>query len=267
MAHQARKRFGQNFLVDQNIIDNIVGNAMIRNGQLWVEIGAGQGALTEPLLKKVTHLDVVELDRDLVKWLEYKFADRTDLNIHSADALRFDFAALAPEGEKLHIIGNLPYNISTPLMFHLLETTDCIADMIFMLQKEVVNRICAKPNGNSYGRLSVMMQYYCATEWLFDVPPESFNPVPKVMSGMVRLVPHTQPPVDVDSVKMLSKIVTEAFSQRRKTLRNSLKNSLSEAEILALGIDANLRAENISLRDFSLLANAVSRKETPIINE
>lgn len=136
MAHQARKRFGQNFLVDQNIIDNIVGNAMIRNGQLWVEIGAGQGALTEPLLKKVTHLDVVELDRDLVKWLEYKFANRTNLNIHSADALRFDFAALAPEGEKLHIIGNLPYNISTPLMFHLLETTDCIADMIFMLQKK-----------------------------------------------------------------------------------------------------------------------------------
>ncbi len=260
MAHQARKRFGQNFLVDQNIIANIIGNAMIRSGQLWVEIGAGQGALTEPLVKKVTHLDVVELDRDLVKWLEYKFAAQTNVNIHSADALRFDFAALAPEGEKLHIIGNLPYNISTPLMFHLLETTDCIADMIFMLQKEVVNRICAQPNGNSYGRLSVMMQYYCATEWLFDVPPESFKPVPKVMSAMVRLVPHLQPPVEVDNVKTLSKLVTEAFSQRRKTLRNSLKNSLSEAEIVELGIDANLRAENISLRDFAKLANAVSRK-------
>ncbi len=260
MAHQARKRFGQNFLVDQNIIDNIIGNAMIRSGQLWVEIGAGQGALTEPLVKKVTHLDVVELDRDLVKWLEYKFAAQTNVNIHSADALRFDFAALAPEGEKLHIIGNLPYNISTPLMFHLLETTDCIADMIFMLQKEVVNRICAQPNGNSYGRLSVMMQYYCATEWLFDVPPESFKPIPQVMSAMVRLVPHLQPPVDVDNVKTLSKLVTEAFSQRRKTLRNSLKKSLSEAEIAELGIDANLRAENISLRDFAKLANAVSRK-------
>ncbi|MGB4497663.1 MAG: 16S rRNA (adenine(1518)-N(6)/adenine(1519)-N(6))-dimethyltransferase RsmA [Methylococcaceae bacterium] len=260
MAHQARKRFGQNFLQDQNIINNIIGNAMIREGQHWVEIGAGQGALTEPLLKKVTHLDVVELDRDLVAWLEYKFVAQTNLQIHSADALRFDFAALAPEGEKLHIIGNLPYNISTPLMFHLLETTDCIADMIFMLQKEVVNRICAKPNNNSYGRLSVMMQYYCATEWLFDVPPESFNPVPKVMSAMVRLVPHITPPFEVDDVKMLGKIVTEAFSQRRKTLRNSLKNSLSEAEISELGIDASLRAENISLRDFALMANAVSRK-------
>jgi 16S rRNA (adenine1518-N6/adenine1519-N6)-dimethyltransferase len=260
MAHQARKRFGQNFLTDQNIINNIIGNAMIRDGQHWVEIGAGQGALTEPLLKKVTHLDVVELDRDLVAWLEYKFAAQTNLHIHSADALRFDFAALAPEGEKLHIIGNLPYNISTPLMFHLLETTNCVADMIFMLQKEVVNRICAKPNNNSYGRLSVMMQYYCATEWLFDVPPESFNPIPKVMSAMVRLVPHTTPPFEVDDVKILGKVVTEAFSQRRKTLRNSLKNSLSEAEIVALGVDANLRAENISLRDFALMANAVSRK-------
>ncbi|MDD5227358.1 MAG: 16S rRNA (adenine(1518)-N(6)/adenine(1519)-N(6))-dimethyltransferase RsmA [Methylococcales bacterium] len=260
MAHQARKRFGQNFLHDHNIINNIIASAMIQSGQHWVEIGAGQGALTEPLLKKVTHLDVVELDRDLVTWLEYKFATQTNLKIHSADALRFDFAALAPEGEKLHIIGNLPYNISTPLMFHLLETTDCVADMIFMLQKEVVNRICAMPNGKSYGRLSVMMQYYCATEWLFDVPPESFNPVPQVMSAMVRLVPYSKPPVEVDDVQTLSKLVTEAFSQRRKTLRNSLKKSLSETEITELGIDANLRAENISLSDFALLANALSRK-------
>jgi 16S rRNA (adenine1518-N6/adenine1519-N6)-dimethyltransferase len=264
MAHQARKRFGQNFLQDHNIINNIIASAMIRSGQHWVEIGAGQGALTELLLKKVTHLDVVELDRDLVTWLEYKFAAQTNLKIHSADALRFDFAALAPEGEKLHIIGNLPYNISTPLMFHLLETTDCVADMIFMLQKEVVNRICAMPNSKSYGRLSVMMQYYCATEWLFDVPPESFNPVPQVMSAMVRLVPYSKPPVEVDNVEILSKIVTEAFSQRRKTLRNSLKNSLSETEITELGIDANLRAENISLNDFALLANAVSRKQISV---
>ncbi len=264
MAHQARKRFGQNFLHDQNIINNIIGSAMIRDGENWVEIGAGQGALTEPLLKKVQHLDVVELDRDLVTWLEHKFSSYTNLKIYSADALRFDFSSLAPNGEKLHVIGNLPYNISTPLMFHLLETTDCIADMLFMLQKEVVNRICAQPNGNSYGRLSVMMQYYCATEWLFDVPPESFNPVPQVMSAIVRLVPHSKPPVEVDDVKILGQVVTEAFSQRRKTLRNSLKKSLSENEIIDLGIDANLRAENISLEEFAKLANAVSRK--PIID-
>jgi 16S rRNA (adenine1518-N6/adenine1519-N6)-dimethyltransferase len=260
MTHQARKRFGQNFLHDQNIIDNIIGSAMIRNGENWVEIGAGQGALTEPLLKKVTHLDVVELDRDLVTLLQHKFSEQTNLKIHSGDALRFDFSSLAPNGEKLHVIGNLPYNISTPLMFHLLETTDCIADMLFMLQKEVVNRICATLNGKSYGRLSVMMQYYCATEWLFDVPPESFNPVPQVMSAIVRLVPHSKPPVEIDDIKMFGKIVTEAFSQRRKTLRNSLKKSLSETEILALGVDANLRAENISLSEFALLSNAVSRK-------
>ena len=260
MAHQARKRFGQNFLHDQNIINNIVGSAMIRDGEHWVEIGAGQGALTEPLLKKVQHLDVVELDRDLVTWLEHKFSNYTNLKIYSADALRFDFSSLAPNGEKLHVIGNLPYNISTPLMFHLLETTDCIADMLFMLQKEVVNRICAQPNGNSYGRLSVMMQYYCATEWLFDVPPESFNPVPLVMSAIVRLVPHSKPPVEVDDVKILGQVVTEAFSQRRKTLRNSLKKSLSENEIIDLGIDANLRAENISLEAFAKVANAVTQK-------
>ncbi len=264
MTHQARKRFGQNFLHDHNIIQNIIASAMIRAGQPWVEIGAGQGALTEPLLKKADHLDVVELDRDLVTWLEHKFSAQTNLTIHSADALRFDFATLAPKGEKLHVIGNLPYNISTPLMFHLLETTDCIADMLFMLQKEVVNRICATPNGKSYGRLSVMMQYYCATEWLFDVPPESFKPVPQVMSAMVRLVPHSKPPVEVDDIKTLSKLVSEAFSQRRKTLRNSLKKSLSETEITNLGIDANLRAENVSLAEFALLSNAVSRKLSPV---
>lgn len=260
MVHQARKRFGQNFLQDQNIINQIIGSAMIRDSQNWVEIGAGQGALTSPLLAKVRHLDVVELDRDLVTFLERKFADFPNLKIHSGDALRFDFSSLAPEGEKLHIIGNLPYNISTPLMFHLLETTDCIADMLFMLQKEVVNRLCAAPSENAYGRLGVMMQYYCQCEWLFDVPPESFNPVPQVMSAIVRLVPHEKPPVQVDDVKMLTRVVADAFSQRRKTLRNSLGKLLNEDEIKALGIDSTLRAENISLTEFALVSNSISRK-------
>lgn len=260
MTHQARKRFGQNFLQDQNIINNILGSAMICNDENWIEIGAGQGALTEPLLQKVSHLDVVELDRDLVTFLEQKFTGYTNLKIHSSDALRFDFSSLIRENKKLHIIGNLPYNISTPLMFHLLETTDCIADMLFMLQKEVVSRICAEPNSKLYGRLGVMMQYYCKTEWLFDVPPESFNPVPKVMSAIVRLVPHQKPPVDVDNVRILAKVVSEAFSQRRKTLRNSLGKLLTETEILELGIDASVRAENVSLAQFAKLANVVNLK-------
>jgi 16S rRNA (adenine1518-N6/adenine1519-N6)-dimethyltransferase len=192
-----------------------------------------------------------------VVWLKHKFQHQERLQIHSADALRFDFSALAT-GEKLRVIGNLPYNISTPLMFHLLEHAYCIDDMFFMLQKEVVNRICAEPNSKQYGRLSVMMQYYCATEWLFDVPPESFDPVPKVMSAIVRLIPHTQPPVQVDNLARLNTVVTTAFSQRRKTLRNSLKKLIDEQTMVALGIDPILRAENISLADFARLSNALT---------
>lgn len=255
MTHIARKRFGQNFLQDHGIISHIIGSIEAQPNEHWVEIGPGQGALTEPLLKLGVKLDVVELDRDLVALLKHKFQHQDHLQIHSADALRFDFSALAT-GEKLRVIGNLPYNISTPLMFHLLEHSSCIEDMFFMLQKEVVNRICAEPNSKQYGRLSVMMQYYCATEWLFDVPPESFDPVPKVMSSIVRLVPHTEPPVQVDDLAKLNTVVTNAFSQRRKTLRNALKKLIAEQTMIELGIDPNLRAENISLRDFAKLSNA-----------
>lgn len=259
MAHKARKRFGQNFLHDHHIISNILGSLFYTQGQHWVEIGPGQGALTEPLLKSGVQLDVVELDRDLVKFLGFKFEQYDNLTIHSSDALKFDFSALAKTDEKLHILGNLPYNISTPLMFHLLENTPSIADMTFMLQKEVVDRICADPGSKKYGRLSVMMQYYCETEHLFDVPPESFNPRPKVMSSIVRLVPHEQPPVIIDSVKMLNTVVTTAFSQRRKTLRNSLKKLITEADIIALDIDPTLRAETISLQDFAKLSQYINQ--------
>lgn len=258
MAHKARKRFGQNFLHDYHIISNILGSLFYTQDQHWVEIGPGQGALTESLLKSGVQLDVVELDRDLVKILDIKFEHYDNLTIHSSDALRFDFSALAKSGEKLHILGNLPYNISTPLMFHLLENTPSIADMTFMLQKEVVDRICAAPGSKKYGRLSVMMQYYCATEHLFDVPPESFNPRPKVMSSIVRLVPHEQPPVNIDSVAMLNTVVTTAFSQRRKTLRNSLKKLITGADITALNIDPSLRAETISLQDFAKLSQYIN---------
>lgn len=259
MAHKARKRFGQNFLHDHHIISNILGSLFFNKEQHWVEIGPGQGALTEPLLKSGVQLDVIELDRDLVKFLGGKFEHYSNLTIHSSDALRFDFSALEKTDEKLHILGNLPYNISTPLMFHLLENTPSIADMTFMLQKEVVDRICSAPGSKKYGRLSVMMQYYCETEHLFDVPPESFTPRPKVMSSIVRLVPHEQPPVNIDSVKMLNTVVTTAFSQRRKTLRNSLKKLISEADIISLNINPTLRAETISLQDFAKLSQYINQ--------
>jgi len=255
MTHTPRKRFGQNFLHDQNIIYNIISTIQVKPGEHWVEIGPGQGALTEPLLKQGSRLEVVELDRDLVVLLNNKFRQYSHLQIHSADALKFNFSALAEDNEKLRIIGNLPYNISTPLMFHLLGNASCIDDMHFMLQKEVVDRICASPGSKKYGRLSVMMQYYCATELLFEVPPESFDPAPKVMSAFVRLVPHQRPPVQVNNMEMLNRVVTQAFSQRRKTLRNSLKKLIAEDAIIALNIDPALRAEALSLKDFAKLSN------------
>ncbi len=255
MAHTPRKRFGQNFLHDHNIIYNIISSIQARPDQHWVEIGPGQGALTKPLLNEKVRLDVVELDRDLVVLLKEKFKHYPNLHIHSADALRFDFSSLAEGGNKLRIIGNLPYNISTPLMFHLLDNAKCIEDMHFMLQKEVVDRICAAPGSKKYGRLSVMMQYHCMPELLFEVPPESFDPIPQVTSAIVRLVPHQQPPVVVNDMSKLNRVVTQAFSQRRKTLRNSLKKLIEEADIAALGIDPTLRAENISLAEFALLSN------------
>lgn len=260
MTHTARKRFGQNFLHDHTIIYNILSSLQASPDEHWVEIGPGLGALTEPLLAMGLHLDVVELDRDLVVYLQDKFKAASGLRIFSADALRFDFSALATAGQKLRIIGNLPYNISTPLMFHLLANAQCIEDMHFMLQKEVVERICAAPGSKKYGRLSVMMQYYCATELLFEVPPESFDPVPKVTSAIVRLVPHLTPPVQVDDLAKLNRVVTQAFSQRRKTLRNSLKKLIPEAAFDSLGIDATHRAETLSLSDFARLSNMIEEE-------
>jgi 16S rRNA (adenine1518-N6/adenine1519-N6)-dimethyltransferase len=257
MTHTPRKRFGQNFLHDHNIIYSILSSLQAKPDQHWVEIGPGLGALTEPLLQQKLRLDVVELDRDLVVLLKDKFRQYDNLQIYSADALKFDFSALAEDNEKLRIIGNLPYNISTPLMFHLLNNASCIEDMHFMLQKEVVDRICAAPGSKKYGRLSVMMQYYCATELLFDVPPESFDPAPKVMSAIVRLVPHQQPPVEVNDMVKLNRVVVQAFSQRRKTLRNSLKKLIDEDVIIALNIDPTLRAEALSLSDFAKLSNVL----------
>ena len=261
MTHIARKRFGQNFLTDHTVIFNILASIQVNPGEHWVEIGPGQGALTAPLLQNPIKLDVVELDRDLVALLQRQFQDADNLTIHSADALNFDFSTLVENNEQLRVIGNLPYNISTPLLFHLMDNADCIADMHFMLQKEVVERICAIPGSKKYGRLSVMLQYYCATEHLFDVPPESFDPAPKVTSAIVKLIPHRQPPVLVNNKADLNKIVTQAFSQRRKTIRNSLKKLIPEEQIAALNIDPTVRAELLSLADFARLSNCLSEAE------
>ncbi|MGR9114924.1 MAG: 16S rRNA (adenine(1518)-N(6)/adenine(1519)-N(6))-dimethyltransferase RsmA [Gammaproteobacteria bacterium] len=255
MIHIARKRFGQNFLTDHSVISNILASIQVNSGEHWVEIGPGQGALTAPLLKNPIKLDVIELDRDLVSLLQNKFKDASNLTIHSADALKFDFATLTEHQSSLRIIGNLPYNISTPLLFHLLDHAECITDMHFMLQKEVVDRICANPGSKKYGRLSVMLQYHCMAEHLFDVPPESFEPAPKVTSAIIKLTPYRHPPVQVADTVTLNKIVTQAFSQRRKTIRNSLKKLLSEDQIAALNIDPAVRAEYLSLAEFARLSN------------
>lgn len=254
MAYKARKRFGQNFLQDNNVIYNILANIQAQHGEHWVEIGPGLGAITEPLLEKKITLDVVELDRNLAQFLENKFNEDKNLTIYCVDALKFDFASLVKKEEKIRIIGNLPYNISTPLLFHLLDNTYCIKDMHFMLQKEVVDRICAEPGSKKYGRLSVMMQYHCETEFIFDVPAESFSPIPKVMSSIVRLIPHQKPPVEIETIEQLNKVVSTAFSQRRKTIRNSLKTLMTEEQIIALKIDPTMRAESVSLIEFARLS-------------
>ncbi|MFT5887809.1 MAG: 16S rRNA (adenine1518-N6/adenine1519-N6)-dimethyltransferase [Zhongshania sp.] len=263
--HRARKRFGQNFLTDQGIIRRIVRAISPLKNQRLLEIGPGQGAITASILDTDCQLDVVELDRDLIPILQGKFGERSNFSIHQGDALKFDFSALAGD-EKLRVVGNLPYNISTPLIFHLLSAHSCISDMHFMLQKEVVDRLAAQPGSKTYGRLSIMAQYYCEVESLFDVPPESFSPQPKVQSAIVRITPYKQPPYPANDVKLLQSIVRDAFNQRRKTLRNTLKGVISSAGLEALGVDPGVRPENVSLADYVAITNAVGqdRAEQPI---
>ena len=255
--HRARKRFGQHFLIDSNVVTQIIAAINPQKNDHIVEIGPGLGVLTEDLLSCVSEMDAVELDRDIIPLLTKRCEKLGSLTIHEADALQFDFKTLTGDKRPLRIVGNLPYNISTPLMFHLIESSQIICDMHFMLQKEVVNRLAAQPGNKDYGRLSVMMQFYCRVDSLFDVPPESFDPPPKVNSAVVRLVPYSKPPVKVNEVKVLEKVVTQAFSQRRKTLRNTLKPLLSAEKMKDLGIDPVRRAETLSLEEFAILANAV----------
>lgn len=259
-THQARKRFGQNFLHDPTVIERILRLLNIQADQSVVEIGPGQGALTIPLLKQGVTLDVVELDRDLIQLLQRDVAPLGQLTIHSADALKFDFQQLVKPDKTLNVIGNLPYNISTPLLFHLLEFAPVISCMTFMLQKEVVDRLAAQPDSSDYGRLSVMMQYHCQVEKQFDVGAGAFKPAPKVDSSIVQLFPHKTPPVNVQTPAHLQQVVTASFAQRRKTLRNNLKGLLTAEQITAIGIDPQARAETLSLAEFAQLANQLSDK-------
>jgi 16S rRNA (adenine1518-N6/adenine1519-N6)-dimethyltransferase len=256
LRHKARKRFGQNFLHDQQVIDRIIASIAPRASDLIVEIGPGQAALTRPLLDSGAELHLVELDRDLVVYLEKQFSGHPGITIHSCDALRANLPELTGQ-RPFRLIGNLPYNISTPLIFHVLQWAELVIDMHFMLQKEVVDRMAAAPGNRTYGRLSVMTQFHCEVTSLFDVPPESFSPVPRVCSSIVRLRPWPQPPVDVGSFENLQKVVSAAFSMRRKTLRNSLRDVLSEAQILDAGIDPGQRAEQLGLPQFAALARAL----------
>lgn len=250
--HQPRKRFGQNFLQDESVIARIVGSVAPKPDDKVIEIGPGLGALTKPLLSRLHALTAVEIDTSLYPHLE-KLAQGKVLHLVKQDALKVDFSAF---GTNLRLIGNLPYNISTPLLFHLLQYEATVKDMHFMLQKEVVERLAALPGNGDYGRLSVMVQYHAEVSYLFDVPPEAFYPAPKVMSAVVRIEPYHTKPIICKSEKALQALVTQAFSTRRKTLANTLKPMLSREQIARLDIDPGLRPEQLSIAQFVALADS-----------
>ena len=252
MKHIAKKRFGQNFLTDQKILHDIIRAIEPQPDDVMVEIGPGLAAMTKLLLQGVKHLQVVELDRDLVARLEKQF-DPARLTIHAGDALKFDFAQLATAaGKKIRVVGNLPYNISSPLLFHLAASTSQVIDQHFMLQKEVVERMVAQPGSKAFGRLSVMLQWRYTMELLFIVPPEAFDPPPQVESAIVRMIPLEQP-LACDQAR-LEAVVQQAFSQRRKVIKNCLSNMFSETQLIDAGIDPSLRPEAVGLEQYVALA-------------
>ncbi|MDX2506457.1 MAG: 16S rRNA (adenine(1518)-N(6)/adenine(1519)-N(6))-dimethyltransferase RsmA [Gammaproteobacteria bacterium] len=270
LTHKARKRFGQNFLHDQNIIERIISSIAATSEQHLVEIGPGKGALTEHLVDAAGKLDVIELDRDLVPLLQTRFSDCRQFTIHNADALQFDFSSLLVDplhnslqkSNKLRLVGNLPYNIATPLIFHLLDNIGIIQDMYFMLQKEVVDRLTACPGTRSYGRLSILVQYLCQAELLFIVPPNAFTPIPGVDSAIVQLTPRMAieendklQNTTAAGLAQLSYIAKAAFAQRRKTLRNNLKKILPDEQIIQCDIDPGRRAETLTISEFVALTN------------
>ena len=276
MTHRARKRFGQNFLHSESVIRQIVGSIAPSRDDRIVEIGPGMGALTGPVLELVDTMHVIELDRDLVAELPARLGQRDNLVIHQADALDFDFRALAGDqrsddrhdnrhdnryANRLRIIGNLPYNISTPLMFHLLDQSDVVTDMHFMLQKEVVERLAATPGSKAWGRLSVMTQARADVTMLFRVPPGAFTPAPKVESAIVRIVPRMLSDPQRALLPYLEKVVRAAFAQRRKTLKNTLKGVVHGQQMEDLGIDPGRRAETLSLEEFGRIAEWARKQD------
>ena len=267
MPHRARKRFGQNFLQDGNVIARIINAIHPAADQHLMEIGPGLGALTTPLLRCCASLTAVDIDRDIVSRLTRQFADQPKLSLIQADALQLDFQALirrqTPPGAaatRWRMVGNLPYNIATPLLFRLFAVKHLFADMHVMLQKEVVERMSAAPGTKPYGRLSIMTQYHCAVAPLFTVSPTAFRPRPAVDSAMIRLKPHAAPPVNVDKQEHFATLVALAFGQRRKTLRRIFKGRLTASDYAALAIDPQTRPEQLDLCAFAAMSNRLSRR-------
>lgn len=253
--HTPRKRFGQHFLHDKQIISRIVDVIAPNGSDHLIEIGPGEGAITFPVLQQSGVLEAIELDRDLVPILQARSEGVGKLQIHQGDVLKFDFANLKTDDRPLKLFGNLPYNISSPLIFHLLTYANIISDMTFMLQKEMADRLAAEVDSDHYGRMSVMVQYHCEVDLLFDVPPDAFNPPPKVDSSIIRLVPYKTLPYKARDENVFADVVKQAFAQRRKTLRNSLKKLVSDEIWQAANIDPQRRAETLSVEDFVKLSN------------
>ena len=261
LGHQAKKRFGQNFLHNDAVISDIIDAINPEPGENLIEIGPGLGALTEPVIERAKKLSVVELDRDLAHRLRHHPFLAPNLTIYETDALNFNFAQLVKSDagidKPLRIFGNLPYNISTPLIFHLLTFKDKVKDMHFMLQKEVVERMAAGPDCKAYGRLSIMTQYQCQVIPVMEIGPEAFKPAPKVDSAIVRLIPHKEIKNPVKDINALNTVCLAAFNQRRKTIRNSFKKLISVEQLASLDIDANLRPENLTIDNYITLANFI----------
>ena len=252
MNHQPRKRFGQHFLSASGIVSDIIGAIAAKPGDTLVEIGPGLGALTIPLANSGAELHAIEFDRDLAAPLRVKFADFDNVTIHECDALNFDYATL---GDDLRIVSNLPYNISTPMLFRLIEYKACIRDLHLMLQKEVVDRMAASPGSKRYGRLSIMLGCHMQVQPLFDVPPEAFSPAPNVNSGVVAMRPLPDSAFQILSPDEFSGLVAKAFSQRRKTVRNALKEITNDEQLRQAGIDPGIRPERIAIDNWVALAN------------
>jgi 16S rRNA (adenine1518-N6/adenine1519-N6)-dimethyltransferase len=250
-----KKRFGQHFLQDENVLDQIVATVNPKPDDHLVEIGPGEGVLTKRLLPEVNGMVAIELDRDLIPRLRQNCLGLGELRIYQKDVLKFDFTELSPP---LRLVGNLPYNISTPILFHVINNISIIKDMHFMLQQEVAERIVTDPGSKTYGRLSVMVQYYCEVELLFHVGARAFFPPPKVESAFIRLVPRTTIKLQAKDEKNFSRVVQAAFSMRRKTIRNSLRKMISEEQLRAIGIDPQVRPEDLAVEEFVSIANQLS---------